>query len=385
MQTHIGMNKNKPKLIFVILILISLVSCEKKHNDWEREVKTVDDMFRIFNNEIKLNVEIYINDSIHLLNPFNIKIINDYILIQDIGNTSDGFVSVYDMTNKRFIGKMFSHGKGPNEFLGLRMNSYGNDTLLALDPFKKSAQLFGVNNIKTCNSKPNRIINFQSPNKGEQIDQCYFFENKLICSGQFQKGRFQIYDIKGNFLNEFDEYPQVNFGKKQIDNLQLGFIFGAGVSFSKNSQMSKIACIGSSTLSIYDYNKIKNEFTKDFFVQWFSPKLGEATYKDGKPYVTSSAKGCMVGAGYIASYDKYIYFPFSTYSLYNIIKEGIDDPLKYIFVTNWDGVPVAKLVLDKPIRFPLEIDKDGKYLYSIHTDLKTGFAQIIRYNISFLK
>jgi hypothetical protein len=51
---------------------------------------------------------------------------------------------------------------------------------------------------------------------------------------------------------------------------------------------------------------------------------------------------------------------------------------------NWDGVPIAKMLLDKAIQFPLETDQEGKYLYSIHIELKTGFPQIIRYDISSL-
>lgn len=379
------MNKKLQKLIIVISILAFLVSCGKSRKNWEKEVKTVDDMFRIFNNEIKINADTYIDDSTHLLNPNDIVIIRNFILIKDIGNFTEGIISVYDMTNKQFMGKMLSYGKGPNEFLGLRLNPYGNDTLLALDPFKKSVQLFDINNIRTCNSIPNRIIKLQSPNKGEQIDQCFLFENKLICSGQFQKGFFQIYDTNGKFLNEFDEYPKVNINNKQIDNIQLGFIFGPSVSFCQNDQISKIACLGSSTLSLYDYNKNKDEFAKFFFAQWFFPAITEATYKDGKPYVVRSAKDCMNGAGNLVANDRYLFFPFSSYSIADILKNGTEDNYNYIFVTNWDGVPVAKLILDKAIRSPLEIDKDGKFLYSIHTDLKTGFAQIIRYDISFLK
>jgi hypothetical protein len=378
------MIKNIIKLIILISISIKLVSCENKHKDWNRKIDSVEDMFNIFSKELKLSSEIYINDSIHLLNPFTIKIIDDQILIQDFGNKG-GILSIYNMTNRKFAGMMLNQGKGPNEFLGLRMNSYGKDTLLALDPLKNSAQLFSINNIKTCKSTPNRIINFQTSNKGEQIDQCFFFENKLICSGQFQKGRFHVFNRNGNFLYEFDEYPKVNFGKTQIDNIQLGFVFGSNVYFYNNSKMSKIACLGSSTLSIYDYGKNSDELVKSFFAQWFSPAILSATYKNGKPYVIRSAKDCMLGAGSIVANDRYLFFPFSSYSINEIIKKGEEDNFKYIFVTNWDGMPVAKLILDKAIRFPLEIDKDGKFLYSIHTDLKTGFAQIVRFDISFLK
>lgn len=379
------MRKHANKLILWVFMLLSLVSCENKHKEWTKDVKSIEDMFRIFDNEIKLSSEIYLNDTVHLLNPFEIKIIQDYLLVQDIGSSADGILSVFDMTNKQFLGKMFTYGNGPNELLGLRINPYGNDTLLALDPYKKRTQLFGINELRACNGIPARIIKYESPNKGEQIDQSYLFSNKLICSGQFQKSRFQVYDTKGNLLYEFDEYPKVNFGESQIDNIQLGSILGANVSFGKNSQMSKIACLGSSTLSIYDYSEDRNEFVRNFFVQWFFEKVTEASYRHGRAFVRRDPKECMVGAGDIVANDKYLFFPFSNLRISDIISTGIDDRYKYIFVTNWDGMPVAKLLLDKAIHFPLQIDKEGKFLYSIHNDLKTGFAQIIRYDISFLK
>lgn len=369
----------------IIYVLIFIASCKTIPEDWEKEIKSVDNMFRTFHKEITVSAETYISDSIRLLDPFAIKIIDDYMLIKGSGRSADGIVSAYDMTNKRFIGKMINNGKGPNEFLGVRMNAFGKDTLLVLDPYKKSAQLFGINEIKKCSAIPARSVKFQSPNKGEQISQCYLFNDHLICSGEFQKERFQVYNTKGGFLNGFGEYPQVNFSENKIDNIQLGYVFGSDVSFVWNSQNSKIACINKSTLSIYDYNKNKDEFMIDFFVQWFSPKIGEATYKDGKPYVTRSAKECWAGAGNLAANNKYIFFPFSNYRISDLLKGGIENEYQFIFVSKWDGKPVARLKLDKPIHFPLEIGKDGKHLYSIHTDIKSGFDQIVRYEVSFLE
>ena len=373
------------KLIIIVPVFILFISCENKYKNWEKDVNSVDDMLRVFDNEVKLNAEIYIGDTIHLLNPFNIRIVDDYFLVQDNGRSEGGILSVFDMTNKQFIGKMLNYGDEPNELLGLRMNSYGKDTLLALDPFKKTSQLFGANELKACNGIPTRTIKYESPNKGEQIDQSYLFGNKLICSGQFQKGRFQAYDTKGKFLYEFGEYPKVNFGANQLDNIQLGSLSGGNASFGSNLQQSKIACLSGSTLSIYDYGKDKNEFSRSFFCQWFFFKVTDARYLGGKPVVLGDNKVNMVGAGKVVANDKYLFFSFSDLTISEILDSGDDNHYKYILVTNWEGEPVAKILLDKAIHFPLQIDKDGKYLYAIHTDIKTGFSQIIRYDISFLK
>lgn len=379
------MKKYVNKLILAVSMLVSIISCESNSKNWEKEVNSVDDMLRVFDNEVKLNAEIYIGDTIHLLNPFDIRIVNDYFLVQDIGRSEGGILSVFDMTNKKLIGKMLNYGNGPNELLGLRMNLYGKDTLLALDPFKKTSQLFGANELRACDGIPFRTIKYQSPNKGEQIDQSYLFDNKLICSGQFQKGRFQVYDTKGTFLYEFGEFPKVNFGENQLDNIQLGSLSGGNASFGNNLQQSKIACLSGSTLSIYDCGKDKNEISRSFFCQWFFFKATDARYIGGKPVVRGDNKANMVGAGKVVANDKYLFFTFSDFTISDIINMENDNRYKYILVTNWDGKPVAKLLLDKAIHFPLQIDKDGKYLYAIHTDLKTGFAQILKYDISFLK
>lgn len=381
---YLKMKKYITKLGFTLMVLVCLVSCDKSSKNWEKEVNSVDDMLRVFDKEVKLNAEIYIGDTIHLLNPFNIRIVNDYFLVENLGPAEGGILSLFDMTNSQFVGKMLNLGNGPNELLGLRMNLYGKDTLLALDPFKKTAQLFGANELRACNGIPARTIKYRSPAKGEQVDQSYLFENQLICSGQFQKGRFQVYDTKGKFMHAFGEFPKVDFGGNQLDNIQLGSLSGGSASFGSNLQKSKIACLSGSSLSIFDYKKNKNEFLRNFYCQWSTLKIKEARYIGGKPVVLGDNKVSRVGAGKMVANDKYLFFTFSDLTVQDIMDLEHDNRYKYILVTNWNGEPVAKIILDKAIHFPLEVDKGGKYLYAIHTDLKTGFPQILRYDISFL-
>lgn len=370
------------RLVFIIMLFF-MASCIKTNKNLGKEIESVNDMLNAFDKEIKLNAEIYINDSTNLLEPFSLNIFGNYLLVNDIGDSEGNLLSVYNMDNKKFIGRMCRRGNGPNEFLGFRMNVYEKDSLLVLDPYKKRALIYSKNEIEMCRNEPVRIISFQSPKSGEQISQCYLFNDKVICSGQFNEGRFQIYDKNGRFLDEFGDYPFVSFNETQIDNLQLGYVFGSDVSFCNDTAFKKMACVNSSTFSMYDYNG-ENKFSNKIDIQWFKPKIGEAIYKDGKPYVTMSAKDCMVGAGNMVAGKEYIFFTFSNYSVYEIISKGINDPLNIILVLNWEGEAVAKLRLSKAVRFPLVIDNDENYLYSIHTDLQTGFPQIVRYDISFL-
>lgn len=372
------------RLIIAISILSFLISCGSKNKNWEKDVKSVEDMLRKFDHEVKLSSEIYIDDTVQLLNPFVIEIVDDYLLISEIGPTEKGILSVYDMKNQQFIGRMLNFGNGPNELLGLRMNNYGKDTLLALDPFRKTAQLFSASDLRTCNGIPSRTIKYRSPQKGEQIDQSYLFDNKLICSGQFQKNRFQVYDTKGKYLASFGEFPAINSGNIQLDNIQLGSLSGGNASFANNLQQSRIACLSGSSLSIYDCEKEKVDFSGSFFCQWYIFNATDARYMGGKPVVLGDNKVNRVGAGSLTSTDNYLFFTFSYLTISDILEMEHDNRYQYILVTNWNGDPVAKLVLDKAIHFPLEIDKDGKYLYAIHTDTKTGYSKILRYDISSL-
>lgn len=359
------------------------MSCDNTH-DWGSKVDNVSEMLNSFKKEIVVDAEVFIDDSVHLQNPFTIKIIGNYLLTENVlNNDEDKLISVYNMTSKQYIGDFLSRGKGPNEFLYIHLCDYDKDTIMALDVYRKEAQLFSIRKIQKCDPIPDRKIRFELNEKGDQINQCIWLDeyNEIICSGQFMQGRFQSFDSNGKFLKYFGNYPKVSYNGK-LDNYHLGFVHGTDASFASNVKQNKFACSGDYNFCIYQ--KSTDSFNRLFEVQWNVSAIYEASYKNGKPYVVRNADD-MVGSGSLAATEKYFFAPFSEYSHRDVLKQGIENKYGYILVLDWNGNPIAKLKLDKEIQFPLDIDKEGKFLYSIRTNLQTGFSQIVRFNLNCLK
>ena len=290
---------------------------------------------------------------------------------------------VYNMDNKKFICRMISVGKGPNEFLRADAFRFDENSVMFLDMYRNKVQIFSLDNIGNCDVTPYKKFKLLRKNTGDVVYSCFYFNNFLIGSGLFKKDRFCIFSIDGVAHKTFGDFPEVKFNG-EYDNYHLGYVFSSIVDFGSNSQSKKIAYTSNNSLSIYSYSAKKDEFNKTFDVQWYIPKIKEATYNNGKPSVLQFGNGLTIGAGNLAVTKKYLFFPFSKNEYIDSYKLGYADYFGYIFVMDWDGNPIARLKLDKRIMFPLEIDKEEQYLYSTHTDLETGLPQIVRFDISFL-
>lgn len=354
----------------------------KKYDHWELKVNNINDMLTSFDKEIDVEAEIFISDTINMLNPFSLKIIENYLLTENMIIGNGKLVSVYDMNTKQYLGDFLSRGKGPNEFIQVRLCNYSNDTILALDIYRKEALLFSKTKIKRCDQFADRKISFKLNEKADQINQCFLDNknNQLICSGQFMNGRFQSFDTNGKFIKYFGIYPKASYNGK-LDNYHLGYVYGTDASFASNVRQDKFACSERYALCIYE--KSPDSYNKLFEVQWAVSSIRDAAYKNGKPYVLRDGDD-MIGSGNLAATKNYVFAPFSNYSHRDVMKLGIENRYSHILVLDWNGTPIGKLKLDKEIQFPLEIDKEGKFLYGIHTDPLSGFSQIIRFNLNCL-
>jgi hypothetical protein len=375
---------NKLKLIlFSFFILIILGSCKDKKEStrWEADVENIDDFCNAFKKEININAESFIDDTTSLLKPATINILKNHMVIYD---RYDNFLySVFDMKNKSLVGRFLKQGKGPNEYLNPSIFSYGTDSIIVIDSYVQKSAIFSLKKIEKCDNMPDRVISFTHANKSDVVSSACYFNKSLLTTGQFKQSRYCVYDTDGFAKYSFGTYPSVS-SEVATDNYHMGFIYGASEDVESNSQSDKIACLTANSLSIYNFDKQLNTFSKPFNIQWHIQRVKEATYRNGKPYVLRLGKGLTVGAGLLAANDKYLFFPFSPYEYMELIEQGIENDYYYIFVMDWNGTPVVKLKLNKRINWPLEMDKEGNYLYSIHTDTKTGFPQVVRFDISFL-
>lgn len=363
--------------VHIALLFVLLACAHKEKTHWGSQVKDAQGMLNAFNTEIKVETEVFIDDTINLINPFTLKIVGGKIVVRNNSNTGKKLFSVFDFQSGRFVGSIFTRGQGPNEYLRIRPFSYIYDTLLFIDVIRNEALLFSKEKVNACNEIPDRKFKFKNLSAGEQIDHCILLDNKLICSGLFHQGRFKVFNTSGNLLSEFGKYPEIN-AKIEIDPFQMGSLFYQ-VSFAKDSRQNKLAVFDEHSFSIF---RRKNEgFIEIMELIWNIPPVERADYMEGKPFVARRAKDYWIGTGHIVANDKYIFVPFSEYDNNQVVRQGIEDMFAYILVFDWDGNPVAKLKSDNNISITLEIDKQGKYLYSIQSDQQTGFKRIVRIKI----
>ena len=379
MQNKVSLNN-----FILIIVLFMFISCkgEKNNSGWESEVEDINELFNSFEEETNVQTEIFLNDTVNLLRPFYFRICQNFLIVRDSDDST--YLSIYDIETKSFLKRFLKKGKGPNEYLNPYFNNFGEDSIMVLDASMASTiSIFSVNSILVGNNTPDRIIHLKKDKDQDITNKCFFVNNSLIGTGLFDSGRYCIYDLNGNILKKFGSFPKV-ISRVNYDNYHLGYIFSSREVIRGNSQFTKIASVAQSSFSIYSYDNKIEAFDQSFSLNWYTQEIGEATYKDGKPYVARNGVGAKIGAGDLVVNDKYLFFPFSKDEFIELVKQGIHDYYGYIFIFDWDGNPVAKLKLDKRIQFPLEFDSNGKKLYSTHIDTKTGFAQIVSIDVSFL-
>jgi len=359
------------------LLFVFLACANKERTHWGSLVNDAKGMLNAFKTEINVDTEVFINDTINLINPFTLKFVGSQIIVRNNIDYDKKHFSVFDFQSRKFIGKSFSFGQGPNEYLRVRPFNFSDDTLLVIDVLKSEALLFSGQKVKECSNIPDRKFKFKNLSAGEQIDHCILLDNKLICTGLFLQGRFKVFNTSGNLLSEFGKYPEIN-AKIEIDPFQMGSLFYQ-VSFAKDSRQNKLAVFDEHSFSIF--KKENKSFSQIMELTWNIPPAASAGYMEGRPFVARRAKDYWIGTGHIVANDRYIFVPFSEYDNNQVVKQGIEDMYAYILVFDWDGNPVAKLKPENNITVTLEIDKEGKYLYTIQSDQQTGFKRIVRIKI----
>ncbi|MDW3191970.1 MAG: BF3164 family lipoprotein [Cytophagales bacterium] len=369
--------------LFILFFLISCIFILEACQDANIETaETAEEFLEAFEQEINLESEIFIDDTVSLLRPFYFRLLENYFVFIDQNDAHHG--SIYDPKSKEIICRILQNGKGPNEYVNPKIHVL-EDKLVVIDEANiPKLHYFSKEGLLSCKNEPDTTILLKRPKSDDQISNFFTLDReKIIATGSFSQGRYHYFNESGNFENSFGEYPYVQ-SQVEYDNRHLGFIFEGRESLQFSSKLSKLASISRSTLSLFDYNSTTKIFEQSLMLNWHTPIIKEATYKDGKPYVIRIGNGAIVGAGNLAANDDFLFFPFCKDEFREMSRQGIRDFYNYILVMNWEGEPVARLKLDKRIQFPLEIDESGRHLYSTHVDLEKGFTQILEFDIGFL-
>ena len=369
------------KLLYLLIIFFLFITCSTK-TDWTSKIKSTEDFINVFPEKLTIEPEIYINDTINLVNPIKLRCLGDILLVKNSISNNGYFYSVFDLKTQNYCGEFLRRGKGPHEFIDIGSLVNSADSIIILDYYKQRLCLFSEESLKSLKSIPDNYYSLLKEKDDGMVEQVFSFEDKLIASGAFVNGRFCVYSKEGVLLNKFGKYPSYSYSDTlSLDHL--GHLFGLNNSFCSNLDSSKIAFTSEYSINLYYYNK-NNTFDDYFCVQWSSPAIAETGYKNGNPFVARWIEESYATSGELVSIGEYIVFPFSGLSKADIAKYGIEDYYKYLFVMDWEGNPIVRFSLDKAIKGSLIKDSSNEYLYSIHTDISSGFRQIVRLNIENL-
>lgn len=364
-------------VVYIVYVVLLFGACKESKTDYSN-IDTVPKYLETFSERGLLKSEVFIDDSINLFAPFTISIVDDILLVSDDNLDNNKLVQVFDLKNKKFLGNILNRGKGPNEFLSVRLCDYKSDTILFLSVDKKQAVLYSLDKIRNLDEEPDRIIDFQVLSEGDFIERCFLYSNKIIAVGQFKVGRYHFLDLNGKHLGYFGEYPKIDFSGK-CDNYHLGFVYGpndyiVGIE-------DRMVCVNRKSLTSYKFHSKTKKFSEKLNVQWDIPFVGEVGYQNGRSYVIQEFQGNMIGAGTVQDNGKHIFFPYSKYDFSLFVKPWSHDEYEYICEVDFNGMPVKLWELDKPIKFPLAIDKARGFLYTVHTNEQSGLSEILRFPI----
>lgn len=368
----------KATLLFTILLIISIFSCSS--GKWQNNIKDPFSFLQKFPPEKKLESTVWLNDTIHLIDAYNIHFVGKLALLKNDFPPTDFHYSVFNAESMEYIGGFLRRGKGPGEYVQCAAYNYKRDTIAILDKLKENICFYSAKMINSQVNKPEKCIALKMANPDDNITHITFFRDFIICTGAFLKGAHKIHDFNGDYINDFGSYWQYN-GKDTLSNIHLGTLFNYSINYAANPGNKKIAISNTFGLKIIEFTSdINHPFTEIFNVQWSFPPVMEAGYQRDKPFVIRSAEQ-FVGAGRLTTIGGYIIFPFSDMKVKDSIKKNIEDQFDYLIVMDFKGTPIAKLKLDKPIFITLQKDLNEEYLYAKHTDIETGFPQVIRFSI----
>jgi hypothetical protein len=361
---------------FTFFSMLLINGCTHK-KDWPSEIHNVKDYINSFPVQKELKSTVFMDDTLNLKNPMDIKIIDNFMILKDM-SPSNYMLSVFDMQTKKYLGEFLKKGKGPKEYIGCSICNYDNDTLMVFDVYRKEAALFSTKSIACLSNIPDRKIKLSLSEKDGNIDNIYHFDNFVVASGAFVDGRFCVFSEKGKKKYGFGTYPSVNY-KDTLDLYQLGSLFGSAISFCSNK--NKLAIVGKYWFDIYEHKEDNFSDQTLFSLEWNSPAIALAGYRNGKPFVGKDMDKSYRSAGTSVCVGDYIIFTFSGINISDMAKSGITDTYRYIMVTDWEGTPCVCFCIDKNIGNSLTKDPNEKFLYATHTDLKTGFKQILKFDI----
>jgi hypothetical protein len=333
----------------IIKTMVFLVSCTWLCGCQNSELTDLD---RLFAQKpvIELPIQLSNIQSDDIGMPIYFASVDSFLVVSEMFNNN--FIAVYNTNSGKLVNRFASKGQGPNEFLGVGGLYFLNDQLLIHGTMPN--RMVYVNKGDLLESDISfRTVGFK---EGEYI--AHYLKIAPVSDGLFmgtamftnydKKEQFAIADGNGEFLREFDQYP-LNEELKSVANYDLTYGFQGTIQPSPDGRHALYFGVLHGVLKFFRFDSDNPVKIKEYVAAY--PKFISQAIPNEKRYGVIVSNESIAGAISVAVSDDSYYVLFS------------DQPRVYksqiIYVFDFDGEPVKKILLDEPVNSIVYSRKDN--------------------------
>ena len=331
-----------PSSIFLILIVLVLNSCNSP------SVKYSDFM-------TAKNIQFEEHDvSILLGMPLDMLVMNDLVIILD--HQTDRFFHVFSKDSFNHLGSFIRKGRGPGEEVEINpaFKIHANDEIL----YQSDNDLKVAKIIMSDNSIDMVIQDkYDLPISMRYGVDFFLVNNNIFNSNYFDTASrdYSVYNMETGQLSEWGE--SYHFSDKSIPQYMLPY-HNAKLT-TVNSKENLIASVFNQFPLLRIYSLETEELITELQMSDASHNREVMLTGQGQP-----GSGGMIDYYHrIKSTDDYIYALYGGFSVNDHFKEGEEpyyfDWSREVHIWKWDGTPVMKLILDRPVT-SFDVTPDNK-------------------------
>lgn len=270
--------------------------------------------------------------------PMDIKKRGDILYVSDFNG--DSLLYCYSLSKERFVNKMLPQGQGPGEFLSPVEFFISNSSVFIHNRWHFTAQNYTFNANDFSIRPQGELINLPM-----NFDRIYpLSESRFVASGVFDDCRFLILDNKGNVISKCGSFPNYQSEEEAVPNTAKAMFHQS--QFSYHTARKRLACATSNVLELWDYVPDTLTLHKRMLLAPYH-YLFEST-PDGV-YAESDNPDAELGARGIAVSDKYVYVLYNP-NTHRMHEEHKETQKSEIWVFNWEGEPVRKILIDTQVQ-----------------------------------
>lgn len=328
---------------------------------------------RQFSAEIDKDIELYkVKVRTELFAPQTIHLMGEFLVIQD-RKQDEYFLSILDTIEFKELKRFGRQGKGPKEIgiVGF-VNKLNSDSLIVYDLTDKEAFLFSIQNLIQGDEAPISTFHLKD-DKGPSLCNSLIYSRKNNCfigSGVHFEGRYAKYQMDGNCVKYFINYPELGF---ETENP-----LSEAVAFQSTLCQNKDGVLfASSSKGVVDLLKVEDTeivlLERLLLYNSEMKNMGNIEIEgENIPNIATSSQSIVgIDNFHFQCSENSIYFLFSKIPINEFITNHKPPSYTEIYSISWNGDIKYRYKLDKDVKgFAGSFDKNYAYFLGLDDNLE---------------